>query len=60
MTEKLIVKNLVKEYDGEQVLKSLSFVVKECPRPQRLRQNNTVKNPHRFGIPDRRRNTAGR
>ena len=29
MTEKLIVKNLVKEYDGEQVLKSLSFVVKE-------------------------------
>ena len=29
MAEKLIVKNLVKEYDGEQVLKSLSFVVKE-------------------------------
>lgn len=29
MAEKLIVKNLVKEYDGEQVLKSLSFEVKE-------------------------------
>ena len=64
MTEKLIVKNLVKEYDGEQVLKSLSFVVKEgeflSPRPQRLRQNDTVKNPHRSGIPDCRRNTAER
>lgn len=29
MADKLIVNNLVKEYDGEQVLKSLSFEVKE-------------------------------
>ena len=29
MADKLIVKNLEKEYDGEKILKSLSFAVKE-------------------------------
>lgn len=58
MTEKLKVKNLVKEYEGEQVLKGRG--ISQCPRPQRLRQNNSAENPHRSGIPDSRGNTAGR
>lgn len=65
MTEKLIVKNLVKEYDGEQVLKSLSFVVKEGEflsvlGPSGCGKTTLLRIPHRSGIPDRRRNTAGR